>query len=151
MTRIALERPDLKPTEVLAAAVLAHNEMERLRGFSLSHWALGRAPNWINHSSTAATKRQIRAFWNMCKDGNSQRCVAEGTQRRTTEEGISSKKQTRGTFQTWRRSGLMETRQRQRCATTHTSKAGFTGELWCWRRARTSMKKTDLEIERSSG
>ena len=30
MTRIALERPDLKATEVLAAAVLAHNEMERV-------------------------------------------------------------------------------------------------------------------------
>ena len=46
MTRLALERPDLKPTEVLAAAVLAHNEVERVRGFSLAQWALGRAPNW---------------------------------------------------------------------------------------------------------
>ena len=27
MTRISLERPDLKPAEVLAAAVLAHDEM----------------------------------------------------------------------------------------------------------------------------
>ena len=33
MTRIALERPDLKLKEVLAAAVLVHNEMERVRGF----------------------------------------------------------------------------------------------------------------------
>ena len=45
--RIALERPDLEPTEVLAAAVLAHkNEMERARGFSPAQWALGRARNW---------------------------------------------------------------------------------------------------------
>ena len=44
MTRIALERPDLKAKEVLAAAVLAHNEMERVRGFSLAQWALGRSP-----------------------------------------------------------------------------------------------------------
>ena len=46
MTRIVLERPDLKATEVLAAAVLAHNEMERVRGFSPAQWALGRSPNW---------------------------------------------------------------------------------------------------------
>ena len=46
MTRIALERPDLKSTEVLAPAVLAHDEMERVRGFSPAQWALGRAPNW---------------------------------------------------------------------------------------------------------
>ena len=49
MTRIVLERLDLKSTEVLAAAVLAHNEMERVRGFSPAQWALGRAPNW-DHS-----------------------------------------------------------------------------------------------------
>ena len=47
MMRIALERPDLEPIEVLAAAALAHkNEMERVRGFSPAQWALGRAPNW---------------------------------------------------------------------------------------------------------
>ena len=46
MTRIALERPDLKATEALAVAVLAHNEMERVRGFSPAQWALGRSPNW---------------------------------------------------------------------------------------------------------
>ena len=34
MTRIALERAGLKLKEVLAAAVLAHNEMERVPGFS---------------------------------------------------------------------------------------------------------------------
>ena len=46
MTRIALERPDLKPTEVFAAAVLAHTETERVRGLSPAQWALGRAPKW---------------------------------------------------------------------------------------------------------
>ena len=46
MTRIALERRDLKLTEVLAAAVLSHDEMQRVRGFSPAQWALGRAPNW---------------------------------------------------------------------------------------------------------
>ena len=46
MTRIALERPDSKFTEVLAAAVSAHNEIERVRGFSPARWALGRSPNW---------------------------------------------------------------------------------------------------------
>ena len=47
MTRIALERPDLKSTEVLAAAVLAHNEMERVRRFSPAQWALGLLPKWV--------------------------------------------------------------------------------------------------------
>ena len=46
MTRIGMERPDLKPSEVLAADVLVHNEMERVRGFSPAQRALGRAPNW---------------------------------------------------------------------------------------------------------
>ena len=45
-TRIALERPDLKSIEVLAAAVLAHNEMERVQGCSSAQWALRRSPNW---------------------------------------------------------------------------------------------------------
>ena len=45
MTRIALERPDPKATEVLAAALLAHNEMKWVRGFSQAQWALGRSPN----------------------------------------------------------------------------------------------------------
>ena len=34
MTRLALERPGLKSAEVLAVAVVAHNEMERVTGFS---------------------------------------------------------------------------------------------------------------------
>ena len=46
MTRLALERPDLKSTEVLTTAVLAHSEMQRVRGFSPAQWALGRSPNW---------------------------------------------------------------------------------------------------------
>ena len=86
MTRIALLKPDLKPTEVLAAAVLAHNEMERVRGFSLAQWALGRAPNWDqsffdNGNETAGTS---------ARDGNSQRRVAESTQRRMTERILST-------------------------------------------------------------
>ena len=40
MTRVALERPDLKSSEVQAAVVLAHNEMERVRGLSPAQWAL---------------------------------------------------------------------------------------------------------------
>ena len=36
----------------------------------------------INHSSTAATQRQIRGFWNICRDGNSQRRVAESNEER---------------------------------------------------------------------
>ena len=52
MTRIALERLDLKSTKVLGAAVLAHNEMDVHR-------------TGIIHSSTTATK--LRAFWNICK------------------------------------------------------------------------------------
>ena len=50
MTRIALERPDLKSTEVPPATVLAQNEMERVRGFSPAQLALGRSPN-SDHSS----------------------------------------------------------------------------------------------------
>ena len=46
VSRIALERPDVKSTEVLSAPVLAHNEMERVRGFSPAQRALGRSPNW---------------------------------------------------------------------------------------------------------
>ena len=45
MTKITLERPDLKSTEVLAAAVQAHKEMERVGAFSPAQWALGRSPN----------------------------------------------------------------------------------------------------------
>ena len=45
VTRIALERPDVKSTEV-SAPVLAHNEMERVRGFSSAQRALGRSPIW---------------------------------------------------------------------------------------------------------
>ena len=70
MTRIALERPDLKSTEVLPATVLAQNEMERVRGFALAQLALGRSPNW-DHSELSGTS---------AGDGNSQRCVAESTQ-----------------------------------------------------------------------
>ena len=46
MTKIALHRPDLTVQEVLAGAVLAHNELERVRGFSPAQWAMGRQPNW---------------------------------------------------------------------------------------------------------
>ena len=46
MTRIALETPDLQTTELLETTVLAHNEMEHVRGFSPAQWALGRSPNW---------------------------------------------------------------------------------------------------------
>ena len=45
MTRIALKRPNLKSSEVLAAAVLDHNEMERLRGLSTTQWTLGNSTN----------------------------------------------------------------------------------------------------------
>ena len=61
MTRIAVERPDLKSTEVLAAAVLAHNEMERV--WLSGHWDVYRIG--INHSLTVATKRLLRVFWNI--------------------------------------------------------------------------------------
>ena len=66
MTRIALERPDLKSTEVLAAAVLAHNEMERVRGFSPAQWALGRSPNW-DQSFFDRGNETPDPFWNICK------------------------------------------------------------------------------------
>ena len=108
MTRIALERLDLKSTEVLAAAVLAHNEMERVQGFSPAQWALERAPNWDqsffeNGNETPSFLEHLQGM------ENSQRSAAQSTQRRTTDESISSKKQALGTFQTgdemdfWRR------------------------------------------------
>ena len=81
------------------------------------------------------------------RDGSSLRRVAESTQRRTTEESISSKKQTIGTFLTWRRSGLLETRHRQRCATTHTRQVSWRS-CGAGGRARTSMKKTYPEDPR---
>ena len=61
MTRIALERPDLKSTEVLAAAV-------RWSGFEVflrlsGHLDVHRTG--INHSSTVATNLRIRDFWIM--------------------------------------------------------------------------------------
>ena len=81
MTRIALERPDLKSTEVLAAAVLAHNEMERVRGFSPALWALGGSPNWdqsfFDSGNETPAPRFLKNFQGM---ENSQRCVAESTQ-----------------------------------------------------------------------
>ena len=53
------------------------------------------------------------------RNGNSQRCMAESSQRGTTQESISIQKLTVSTFQTWRRSGLLETRKRQRHRNTH--------------------------------
>ena len=65
MTRIALERPDQKPTDVLAAGVL-HIRRCSAVGVSLRHSGhLDVRRTGINHSST--TKRQIRAFGNICK------------------------------------------------------------------------------------
>ena len=61
----------------------------------------------INHSSKAATKRQIRVAW-----------LKARTKERLKRASRAGKK-TLGTFQTWRRSGLLETKQRQRRATTH--------------------------------
>ena len=110
MTRIALERPDRKSTEVLAAAVLALDEMERVRGFFPAQWARGPAPNWDQSFLNSGSETPDPSFL--------EHLQGMDTQRRTTEESISSKKQALGTFQTWRRSGLLETRQRQRCATT---------------------------------
>ena len=45
MTRIALKRPNFTSSEVLAAAVLVHNEMERVRGLSTTQWTLGESTN----------------------------------------------------------------------------------------------------------
>ena len=120
MTRVALERPHLIPTAVWAAAVLAHTEMERDSRFLSDPEGTGTC---IELGSITLRQRQrnsrselsVTSAW----DGNSQRRVAESTQRRQTEESIPSEKQAFGTFQTRRRSGLLETRQRQRCATTH--------------------------------
>ena len=67
MTRVAPERPDLKSTEALAAAVLAHDGMERVRGFSPAQRALGRSPNWDQSFFDSATKLPLPAFWNICK------------------------------------------------------------------------------------
>ena len=59
VTRIALERPDVKSTEVLSAP-LAHNEMERVRGFSPAQRALGRSPNWDPSFAARETKNGAR-------------------------------------------------------------------------------------------
>ena len=45
MTRIALKRPNHKSSAMLAAAVLEHNEMERVRGLSTTQWTLGNSTN----------------------------------------------------------------------------------------------------------
>ena len=44
MTGIALQKPGWGMKELLAAAVLAHNE--RVRDFSPAQWALRRSPRW---------------------------------------------------------------------------------------------------------
>ena len=62
LTKIVLERTDMKSTEVLAAAVLAHNEMERVRGFSLAQWALGRSPNWDQAFFDSGTETPAPSF-----------------------------------------------------------------------------------------
>ena len=79
MTRRALERPDLKSTLLLAAAVLAHNEMERVRGFSPAQWAHGRSPNWDHSVFDGGNEILDPSFLE-----HLQRRVAERTQRRTS-------------------------------------------------------------------
>ena len=101
ITRIALERPDLKSTEVLAAAVLSQNEMERVRGFSSDQRALGRSPNWDQLFIDIGNETLFEVSGTSARDGSSRRRVAESTQGRRTEESISGEKQALGTFQTW--------------------------------------------------
>ena len=67
MTRIVLERPDLKSTKCWQQ--LCWRIMRR-SGFEVSLRLSGHLDvhrTGINHSSTAATKPRIRAFWNICK------------------------------------------------------------------------------------
>ena len=145
VTRIVLETSDVKFTEVLAASVLAQNEMDRVRGFSRAQWALGRAQE-MGSINFRQRQRNARAELSgtSARGGNSKRRMAECTQRRTTEGSISSKNQTPGTFQTWRRSGLLETRQKQTCATTHQRQVS--------RKSCKSMKETNTENrQKSSG
>ena len=98
MTRIALERPDLKSTEVLAPAVLAHDEMERVRGFSPAQWTCTELGSIILRQRQRNARSELSGT--SARGGKSQRRVAE-SKRRTAEESISGKKQTPCTFQTW--------------------------------------------------
>jgi hypothetical protein len=41
-------RPDLDPKELLGRGTLAHNQMERHKGFSPMQWAYGRGQTWDN-------------------------------------------------------------------------------------------------------
>ena len=110
MTRIALERNDLKSSEVLAASVLAHNEMERFRGFSPAQWALGRSPNWDSFFDTGDETpapsflehlqgmETARDAWLKARNEERLKRVARARNRPLAH------------FQTRRRRGLLETR-----------------------------------------
>ena len=77
MTRIALERPDLHSSEVLAAAVLAHNEMERVRGFSPAQWALGRSTNWDQSFFDSDNETPASSFLEYLQGMETERCILE--------------------------------------------------------------------------
>ena len=63
MTRIALKRPNLKSSEVLAAAVFEHNEMERVRGLSTTQWTLGNSTNLDQLSFDSGNETTDRDAW----------------------------------------------------------------------------------------
>ena len=60
MTSSALERPDLKSSDVVAAAVLAHNEMERVRGFSAAQGMETARDAWVKARNEERLKRASR-------------------------------------------------------------------------------------------
>ena len=81
MTRIALERPDLKSTEVLAAAALAHNEMERFGRVSPAQWALGLLPNWDQSFFDSDNETPSPSFLEHLQGmERAKKCVADNTQ-----------------------------------------------------------------------
>ena len=132
MTRIVLERADLKSTEVLAAAVLARDEMERVRGFSPAQWALGRSPNWDQSFFDGGNETPGPSFLNICKGWKQPETRLKRVSRARNRPLAHFRPGDEVDF--WRRG-------KGKGATT--SKAGFAEEQCCWRRARKAMKKTD--------
>ena len=60
-TRIVLERSDLNFNEVVAAAVLVHNEMERVRGFSAAQGMETARDAWVKARNEERLKRAPRS------------------------------------------------------------------------------------------
>ena len=106
--------------ECTAAAVLAHNEMERVRGFSPAEWALGRSPNWDQSFIDSGNETPATSF---LKHMQGMETASDACLKARNEERLKRASRVRNRPLAHFRSGadvdFWRRGKRQRCATTH--------------------------------